>query len=103
MLSITTDSSILSTIKASYSTDLFCQKLIANGPDFGATKVNDLWYIGDRLLVPRVSDICENLFRLAHDSAGHFGADKSYSMLCDCYYWPNMRKDLEQGYILSCS
>ena len=59
-------------------------------------------YIGDCLLIPRVADIRENLFRLAHDSLGHFGADKSYAALRDAYYWPNMRRDLEQAYIPSC-
>ena len=33
------------------------------------------------------------LFWLAHDSLGHFGADRSYASLCDAYYWPNMRRD----------
>ena len=65
--------------------------------------INGLWYIGHWLLIPRVTDICENLFRLAHDALGHFGADKSYAAFRDSYYWPNMRKDLEQAYIPSCA
>lgn len=68
----------------------------------GWQKSNDRWYIGDRLLIPRVADIREKLFRLAHDSLGHFGADKSYAALRDAYYWPNMRRDLKQAYIPSC-
>jgi hypothetical protein len=47
-------------------------------------------------------DIHENLFRLAHDTSGHFGADKLYAALHDGYYWPNMCRDLEQAYIPSC-
>src|SRR6267154_803453 len=39
---------------------------------------------------------------MAHDSLDHFGADKSYAILCDAYYWPNMHCDLEKGYIPSC-
>jgi len=69
----------------------------------GWKNVNGLWYIGDRLLIPRVVDIRETLFRLAHDNLGHFGADKSYASLRNTYHWPNMRRDLEQSYILSCS
>jgi hypothetical protein len=68
----------------------------------GWRQSNGLWYIGDRLLIPRVTDVHENLFRLAHDTLGHFGADKSYAALRDSYYWPNMRRDLEQSYIPSC-
>ena len=43
------------------------------------------------------------LFHLAHNTLGHFGADKSYASLRDVYYWPNMRRDLEQAYIPSCT
>jgi hypothetical protein len=32
-----------------------------------------------------------------------FGRDKSYHMLKNNYYWPNMRKELEDAYIPSCS
>jgi hypothetical protein len=49
-----------------------------------------------------VTDIRENLFRLAHDAAGHFGADKCYASLRHEYYWPNMQRDLEEAYIPSC-
>ncbi len=65
-------------------------------------EVNGLWYIGDRLLIPRTGNIHEQLFRLAHDSLGHFGADKAYGSLRDAYYWPNMQRDLELSYIPSC-
>lgn len=53
-------------------------------------------------MIPKVTDVRECLFQLAHDVLGHFGSDKSYLALRDCYYWPGMRKDLELGYILSC-
>lgn len=39
---------------------------------------------------------------LAHDSLGHFGFHKTYGSLRTAYYWPNMRRDLEQGYVKSC-
>jgi hypothetical protein len=64
---------------------------------------NDLWYIGDRLLIPRVTDVRETIYRLAHDCLGHFDKDKSFLVLKDDYYWPNMRRDLEQTYILGCA
>ena len=54
----------------------------------GTKFVNGLWYIGDWLLIPCVGDICEKLFWLAHNSLGHFSADKSYAMLHNAYYWP---------------
>ena len=63
--------------------------------------INDLWYIGSQLIILQSGDIQENLFRLAHNSLGHFGMEKLYITLRDCY-WPNMRKDLETSYILGC-
>jgi len=54
------------------------------------------------LLIPRVGDFCENLFCLVHDSLGHFGTDKSYAVLHNTYYWPNMRCNLKKAYIPSC-
>jgi Integrase zinc binding domain len=89
ILNIATDESILKSIKAGYQADEFC-KCVASSSMKGWQKSNDLWYISDRLLIPRVADIRENLFCLAHNSLGHFGADKSYAALCDAYYWPNM-------------
>jgi hypothetical protein len=68
----------------------------------GVQKANGLWYVGGRLVIPHVGDIRENLFRLAHDTAGHFGSDKSYALLRKEYYWPNMQRDLEEGYIPAC-
>jgi hypothetical protein len=104
-LSITTDPSVLRTIQDGYETDEFCKKkLISTTPSTqGIHEANGLWYIGDCLLIPHCGTIREDLFRLAHDSSGHFGADKSYATLCDAYYWPNMRRDLEKAYIPSCT
>jgi hypothetical protein len=101
VLSISTDQTVLNTIKCGYTVGEYCLK-IAKSSIPGTKCVNGLWYVGDRLLIPRVGDICENLFRLAHDALGHFGADKSYAILRDVYYWPNMRCDLEKAYIPSC-
>jgi len=104
MLSITTDPSILRAIQTGYDNDVFCKKVIASSSSMqGITTSNGLWYIGDRLLIPRSGTLREDLFRLAHDASGHFGADKSYATLRDAYYWPNMRRDLEKAYIPSCT
>ena len=102
VLSIESDRSVLSSIKSGYDQDSFCQRLARNNVP-GARLINGLWYIGDRLVIPRVGELRENLFRLAHDNLGHFGADKSYASLRDAYYWPNMRLDLEKAYVPSCT
>jgi hypothetical protein len=101
ILSVTTDQQVLKDIVMGYETDEFCKRL----PTCGMKSVkqeNGLWYIAGRLVIPRCPGLRENLFRLAHDALGHFGADKSYASLRTAYYWPNMRRDLEQSYIPSC-
>jgi hypothetical protein len=99
VLSISTDQTVLDSIKCGYAVDEYCLKISNSGMP-GTKCVNRLWYIGDRLLIPRIGDIRENLFRLAHDTLGHFGADKSYAILCDAYYWPNMRCDWKKPIFL---
>lgn len=89
VLSIVTDYFVFKPIKAGYDLDPFCIHLQKNNVP-GAHLINGLWYIGNRLVIPRTGDLCENLFCLAHDTLGHFGADKSYANLWDAYHWPNM-------------
>ena len=89
VLLITTDAAVLANIVVEYKTDPFCQKLVES-ESTEVRKVNDLWYIGVRLVIPRYNTLRENLFQLAHDCLGHFGADKAYAALCSSYYWPNM-------------
>ncbi len=91
-LSISSDSKMLDTIHDGYKNDDFCTKFISGETILPEVKeINSLWYIGDRLLVPQVGSIQEDLFHLAHETLGHFRADKSYATLCDSFYWPNMR------------
>ena len=89
MMSISTDMVILENIKCEYTEDPFCKHL-GKTNTLGATFMNGLWYVRDRLLIPRVNDLHENLFHLAHDTLGHFGADKAYTVLWDASYWSNM-------------
>lgn len=89
VLSITTDRCVLRDIITGYQHDEFCKCLPMAGMK-GIKCIDKLWYIEDRLIIPRYGDICENLFRLAHDNLGHFGANKLYATLCGAYYWPNM-------------
>lgn len=68
----------------------------------GITVRDRLLYVGERLVVPRVNSLREDLFQLAHDALGHFGMDKSYGALRSGYYWPHMRKDMESLYLPGC-
>lgn len=69
---------------------------------FGAECRNALLYTSGRLVIPRDTALREQLFRLAHDSLGHYGGEKSYAALRASYYWPNMRRELEDLYIPTC-
>lgn len=91
MLSVETDPSLLKSIINGYQEDSFCVKLAsAESSIEGVHLDGDLLYVGNRLVIPHFGTLCEDLFRLAHDTLGHFGFEKSYSSLRDEYYWPNM-------------
>jgi hypothetical protein len=92
ILSVSADKKLLDEIKSGYKEDNYCLKLPSIEKSFGQLReINRLWYVGNRLVVPRTGMIREDLFWLAHDTLGHFGADKSYAALKDAYYWPGMR------------
>lgn len=103
VLEITADANLLERIRAGYPTDPFCAKLLSNPQaNLGASITDGLLYLHDRLVIPRSSNLRETFYRLAHDSMGHFGTDRTYAALRTAYYWPNMRRDLEKGYVPSC-
>jgi hypothetical protein len=54
-------------------------------------------------VIPANTGVRELIFRLAHDTLGHFGFHKTYETIRNSYFWPNMHKDLESGYIPSCA
>lgn len=103
VLSVSSDSKLLSEIKKGYLHDPFITSLKAASPGTSfISEQNGFWFIGNRLVIPNVPHIREALFFLAHDALGHFGAEKSYAALRHSYYWPNMRKQLERAYVPSC-
>lgn len=120
-LRVASDPMWLSRIRAGYACDKWCLRLIGLVADghpeplgllekgeldgresAGVCVTNRLLYIGNRLCIPRVPELREGIFRLAHDTLGHFSVDKSYTAIRDAYFWPKMRAKLEQLYILSC-
>ena len=100
---VSIDDELLDHIKASYKDDLWCEKLQSTSKGLpNVQEKNSLWYIRDRLVVLRGSGLREIIYRLAHDNLGHFGFYKCYDNIHDSYFWPNMRKDLEEKYIPGC-
>jgi hypothetical protein len=98
------EDAILDEIKLGYDTDPFVEKLSSAAAGMPNIKLeNGFWFVDNRLVVPHGRHVRETLFRIAHDKLGHFGAAKTYDVLRESFYWPNMRRDLEQAYIPSCS
>jgi hypothetical protein len=64
---------------------------------------NGFWFVNDHLVIPNRTRVHEALFRLAHDNLGHFGVPKTYATLRESFYWPGMKRDLEEGYIPGCA
>jgi hypothetical protein len=102
IVSLEADQSLLKEIKEGYKNDEWCKKLISAEKLPNVHISDGLWYMGNCLIIPKVGSIREDLFRVVHDSLGHFGMDKLYAALREGYYWLGMRRDLEQGYIPSC-
>jgi hypothetical protein len=103
-LSITADAELVSSIQQNYVNNPWCKRLLdAEFFPHGIHESGGLLYTGNRLIVPQVANICELLFHLAHDVLGHFGFGKTYGSLRDSFYWPNMRRDLEQAYVPACT
>lgn len=103
ILNITSDADLLRKIRAGYTKDPFSAKLLENPREREGVSVQDgLLFFSNRLVIPRTDNLRELFYRLAHDASGHFGADKSYATLRSAYYWPNMRRDLEDSYVKQC-
>ncbi|GBE88839.1 hypothetical protein SCP_1402470 [Sparassis crispa] len=101
-LSISSNLEWLHLIKDGYQEDKWCICLHSNLGVVGTREQNGLLFIGDRLVIPHVPKLREAIFRLVHNSLGHFRFDKSYAAICNGYYWPNMCKELEELYVLAC-
>jgi hypothetical protein len=102
-LEFSIDDNIVSKLRDGYRTDPWCRKLISASRGMPDLTIKDgLWFLTDRLIIPADCGMREHIFRLAHDTLGHFGFHKTYESIRNSYFWPNMRKDLEEGYIPSC-
>src|ERR1700678_3858700 len=101
--SVSFDPDFITKIRDAYTTDPWCQKLVPASRGMPELTSRDgLWFLGDRLLVSAGGNIREQIFAMTHDNLGHFGLFKSYENIRRSYFWPGMRKDLEDGYIPSC-
>ena len=82
LLSLSADTNLLQQIRDRYTNDPFITSLKSASPGMKNIIHRDgFWFIGQQLIIPKVTAIHEALFQLAHDTLGHFGTDKSYGAL----------------------
>ncbi|KAJ2936688.1 hypothetical protein H1R20_g395, partial [Candolleomyces eurysporus] len=100
---VTMNGEFVKLVKKGYAMDPWCRKFESAARGMSSFRnENGLWFVNNRLIIPNFQNLRGILFQLAHDKLGHFGFKKAYAALRDDYYWPNMRTDLEVGYIPAC-
>ena len=86
-------------IKDSYATDLDFQEAFRNTTQgaFGPYYQHDGFLFKEKKLCIPKGSMRELLVREAHGGGlmGHFGRDKTLSVLTDYFFWPNMKRDVE--------
>lgn len=94
------EDALIQEIQIGYNSNPFTQKLVCAAPGMqNVHQENGFWFINKQLVMPDHTSLHEALFRLAHNNLGHFGTAKTYSSLRNSFYWLNMCRDLEEGYI----
>ena len=81
-----------------WRTETVTETVTGRGCDGGVV----VWERQFQRVSPDSCGVHEQIFQLAHDSLGHFGFSKTYKSIRSSYFWPNMHKDLEEGYVPSC-
>jgi hypothetical protein len=107
LTTISTSSDILDNIRAAYEEDELALKHIEdvrnNLASEPLTVRQDLLYFGTKLYIPDRLALKLQILSIHHDSlsAGHFGQAKTYELVDRQFYWPGMRKFINE-YISSC-
>ena len=96
---------LITWIKNSYWEDSWCLGILKDlkqgiiDTKLHITLKHGLLFIGQHLIIPKYKHLHKHLFQLAHDNLEHFSAEKSYANLHDDFYWPNMWRNLTNGYV----
>ena len=70
----------------------------------GLTFAQDLWWKGDRIVVPNSADTKRLILEAfhGHPMAGHFGVTKTLKSITTRFYWPNAEREV-RDYVRNCS
>jgi len=89
---------LLQRIQDGYQNDAYFDK-----PFAFLTNRAGMWFMGDRLVVPRDKKLRQDIIRECHDalSAGHFGVAKTLQKVAKRFWWPHMSRSV-RAYVLAC-
>jgi transposase InsO family protein len=67
------------------------------------TNVNGVWYLGDRIAIPRDLELRKEIIRECHDipSSGHMGITKTLQRVARKFWWPHMSRSI-YAYVKAC-
>ncbi|HJS83264.1 MAG TPA: reverse transcriptase domain-containing protein, partial [Nitrososphaera sp.] len=94
---------LLQQIKDGYQQDPVCKEILEDNRNEDLTITDGLIYKNERVYIPNDLSIKTQLLTEAHDAkvSGHVGVSKTIQLLSRDYYWPDMRKDIN-NYVKSC-
>ena len=64
-------------------------------------KYYDIYLKEERMQFVLAKKYWHKALEACHDNVGHLGIERTISLLCDRFYWPNMAQDIEI-YVKSC-
>ena len=101
--SIIISTELLDTIKAEYQNDKVTRKILEKGHKEYSVRDGVIYTSDNRLYIPLNESVKLQLMKEYHDTEinGHLGEFKTLERLSRQYYWPNMRKAVQQ-YISQC-
>src|ERR1700750_2627884 len=93
----------MNNIKQQYQQDPVTKHILEKGHKNFTVKDGAIYSNDNRLYVPHDKELTAELIRECHDTPlnGHLGEFKTLNRLSTHYYWPNMRKSVQQ-YIVKC-
>ena len=94
---------LIDTIKAEYEVDSLTKHILVKGHKQHTVRDGLIYTEDNRLYIPAHDTVRQQLMHEHHDTPvnGHLGDYKTLERLSRNYYWPNMRKSVQQ-YIAQC-
>lgn len=97
-LTTVSTSELLDRISAGYERDEYYEK-----PMPWLTNIDGVWFLGDRIAVPKDMELRQEIIRECHDSpsSGHMGITKTLQRVAQRFWWPHMGRSI-YAYVKAC-